>query len=405
MSNKPEPKGVVPPPGFHWDPNAQGESTSPGDRGAYVTTIHIGYKDTIQQVWYPGWPYPTAQQEDRYVTINGHKTLAGYYDYSHGRAGTWTPFTQQELQDHVKQETGDAQKQRDKAAQKAGFRNEADQKAQQQKTGQNTTAGAYDPNAANVSKGGSPWDNLTNTSRGDYSNSKITTSYTDLGQLPGSYLLPQTDLTQKQDTYQNLLKEFANSGKDNISKVQQELINAGLGNNVSATGLADSNTLAAYSGLLQNALLLQSGGQKITPDELLTGLAKSAKPKTTTSTAVTLTNRAQAQQALESAFADKLGRRPTDAEVAAFQQAINSYEQANPATTTTTTDASGNSVTSQKTIDPGTGSASFVSDYASNYAQTNPATAGEFHAAQALDFYNLALSTLAGGGISTGNTT
>lgn len=393
MANQP-PAGVAPPPGYHWDSDLQG----------YVGTYHDSYNHTSQVVWHPGDGAfdPQSFGTDRYTTVDGHKTLAGFWN----DAGNFVPFTKTELADHVKKETETANKTADAAAKKAGFKNAADQKAAATKAANGTASGSYNPNAnaTPATQNNNPWDNLAAGTSGDYSKSKITTGYT--GDTPGGYLLP-TNAGTSQATLEDLLKNFSNSGPDEIKKVQQQLRDAGIGGSgssaIQVTGIADTSTLVAYRGLLQNALLMQQNGQHITPDELLASLTKSVKSKTTTSTNVNLTNPVQARQALTTAFGDKLGRKPTDQEVLTFTSELNSYEKSNPNVSTTTTDASGQDVTNQTTTDKGTGSLNFVNDRALDTAQNDPRYAPEYHAAQVLDFYNLALQSLANSPVSTGN--
>lgn len=85
-------------------------------------------------------------------------------------------------------------------------------------------------------------------------------------------------------------------------------------------------------------------GNPIGMDEYLNRLVTNTGKNTTTSTNITTFDSADARNVLEQFYADAVGRRPTDEEVAKFTTAINDAARKKPSVTTTTTDAMGNSV-------------------------------------------------------------
>lgn len=238
-------------------------------------------------------------------------------------------------------------------------------------------------------------------------NASIVTGVNPVINQPGGYLVPTTSGTTH-GTQASLTETLAQMPKDQLEALQQKLISTGLFPQVRVTGVADGPTLNAYNTVLGYSYLYQTAnpGSKMnfTPDEILDTLVRT-KPKDTTqsTTTVNLTNPVQARQSLITAFSDKLGRRPTDSEVAAFTQALNTYERSNPDTTTADVAGDGSgTVKSVTNADKGTGTLNFVNDFASNYATTNPATAQEYQAAQHLAWYQVAIQALTNGGVSTG---
>lgn len=204
-----------------------------------------------------------------------------------------------------------------------------------------------------------------------------------------------------------LLKQLFQMPKNDVKALQQKLIAAG-STQVQVTGIADSATVNAYSQLLNYASLYQSANPNspnaFTPDELLDSLAASNPGKSKTvnekSTSISLTDPVKAQQTLVAAMADKLGRKPTDQEIAQFTGALNAYETANPTVTDTTrqTDASGLETSSNQTT---SGKATDPTAYAQQYIQSNHAP--EAQAVQHLQFWNIAMNALQGSGVNTGN--
>lgn len=210
-------------------------------------------------------------------------------------------------------------------------------------------------------------------------------------------------------TGDQLLRGLYQKTPDEIKSLQQQFKDAGV-NGIDVNGIVDGTTEKAYANLLTQTQLYQTANPNagITPDELLGSLAKAgkgsslAKTINETSTSTNITDPIKARQTLVQAMADKLGRKPTDQEIATFTQSLNAYETQNPTVTNTTlttddtgTEKSRTSTTTGKATDPG----AQALDYIQN--QHGP----EQKAVNHLNWYNVALAALTGGGVNTGLST
>jgi hypothetical protein len=240
-------------------------------------------------------------------------------------------------------------------------------------------------------------------------NDPIVTGVNPTTQQPGGWQVP-TGAGTTQGTQASLTEQLAQMPKSQLEALQNKLISTGLFPSVRVTGIADNATLSAYNTVLSYSLLYQFANPdkttSFTPDDVLNQLVNTKpKDKNQTSTSVNLTNKVQAEQSLITAFSNKLGRRPTDSEVANFVGALHAYETNNPDVTTQTVAGDGSGTVKNVTQNnKGTSSLYFSNDFANQFAVADPSVQAEYQAGQHLDFYNLALQALTQGPVSTGNT-
>lgn len=103
------------------------------------------------------------------------------------------------------------------------------------------------------------------------------------------------------------------------------------------------NNFAKFDKAIQSGTI-KSLDNPIGMDEYLNRIVTSGGKTTTTRTDITTFDAADARGILEQFYADSLGRRPTDEEVAKFNTAINDAAKKKPSVTTSTTDTMGNTV-------------------------------------------------------------
>jgi hypothetical protein len=340
----------------------------------------------------------------------------------------WQPYTDEQLKaQYSEAEKVHARDIKEQQARNAKTGQPSDESTARKQVSAQTTAGnkqsvgqpGVKNNAGDLSQGyagaqgqqteSDPWADISAQAVPSFqSTSKVLTDHKNpLADTPGGYLMgtptgrdPSMGLGTQQSV-EDILKGLSQKTPAEIKAIQQKMKDAG--SNVKVDGVVDNSFLAAYGQVLQSALLYQSQGKNITPDEILdaaadAGKKAAAKPKTSTNTSVSLTDPQTARATLEDAMTQKLGRRPTPQEVAQFTSALNAYESQNPTTTTqtTTTDADGNTTLNTSS----SGSAASPSAFASGYLLD--AHGPEVKAINHLNWYNVALSALGNGPVSTG---
>ena len=160
-----------------------------------------------------------------------------------------------------------------------------------------------------------------------------------------------------------------------IFEVQRLLYNTGYLASGFRTGWYDKSTEEALADAMADA-----NRQGLTLDQLAARISAGQKglkgtgyggsgsgPRDITSTSVSLTGRAGAQQVLTQALAQQLGREPSPTEVTRFLKSLNTEERANPTVTHTHIGAGGakqSSTTTQSDVNP--------SASAEAYAKTGP---------------------------------
>ena len=115
-------------------------------------------------------------------------------------------------------------------------------------------------------------------------------------------------------------------------------------------------------------------------------------PRDITSTSVSLTGRAGAQQVLQNALAQQLGREPTPQEVTRFMSGLNAEEKANPSVTHTHIGASGanqSSTTTQSSVD--------AAASALEWSKSEKSIQGERKKYQDSTYFDILHSMLSGG--------
>ncbi len=355
----------------------------------------------------PG-PSPTApsgQPSDApTILVNGQWVPAGHYVN-----GKWVRYTHQELENEAAAQSFQqvsSPKPKAKATPSAAPKPQPNPAPTPKATAKSkTSAGGYTTAASSTPKANDPFGAVGSLDTGlpDSGAGNIITKVP-----PSLHLSSRADdptLNATSQTGDELIRQLYAMPPDQLKALQQKLVDAG-SSQVTANGVADAATVNAYTNLLRTVQAYQTVNPQnpITPDELLNSLAKAhgaGKTINEKSTSTNLTDRITAQQTITQAFSSKLGRKPTDQEVAAFTSALNAYEQQNPTTTDTTlnTDASGleksrNTVTSGHSVDP--------SAYALQYINDNHGP--EQTAANHLAWYQVALQALQGGAVDTGLT-
>ena len=156
----------------------------------------------------------------------------------------------------------------------------------------------------------------------------------------------------------------------------------------SALTASDADIAKIWGDYAQQAANYFSAGQAITPWDIIAkdvssraGQSSKAGTKTETTSDTSLTSRLDSDAIFRSAAQSLLGRNPTDAENAKFQQLLNDQERANPttATITTTTDDEGRVIATNRQSEGGVTGAG-AAELARRQALQNPES-GAYQAA------------------------
>lgn len=158
--------------------------------------------------------------------------------------------------------------------------------------------------------------------------------------------------------------------------------------------LNDYKLSQLWAGYVAQAAGYYSVGKKVTPWDVIAKdrqqrEAYAAQPRTVTQTqsSLDLSSRTDASAMFEQAAQSLLGRNPTKSESASFYKALNAYEKANPAITTTTATYKGSDLLSQSSVTKGGVSEGARSYLAEQQAKADP----EYGAYQAATTYMGAL--------------
>lgn len=141
--------------------------------------------------------------------------------------------------------------------------------------------------------------------------------------------------------------------------------------------LKDAQVAQLWAGYVDAAASYLKAGKKVSPWDVLSkdmAQNESSKPRTVTQTQKTynISTAEDAAALFQGAAQTLLGRDPTKAEQARFKSVLNKYEQAHPATTTTTSDYTGQDLTNQTSTTTGGVSADTQNYIASEEAKKNP---------------------------------
>jgi hypothetical protein len=165
--------------------------------------------------------------------------------------------------------------------------------------------------------------------------------------------------------------------------------------------LKDAQLASLWAGYVEVSGKYSLAGKYLSPWEIIgkdisTHSEAVAKPRTVnqTSTQYNLSTAEDAHALFQGAAQTLLGRDPTKAEIARFKGTLNKYEQANPATTTTTSNYLGSELQSQTSKTTGGVTAASQQLMAEEEAKKNP----EFGAYQAATSGMNWLMEMIGGG-------
>lgn len=143
--------------------------------------------------------------------------------------------------------------------------------------------------------------------------------------------------------------------------------------------MRDKDIASAWADYVTQAAMYQTQGQHVSPWDALAkdiaGVSKAAsEPRTTTATQkqYNISTAEDAAALFQGAAQTLLGRDPTKAEQARFKSVLNKYEQANPATTTTTSTYVGQDLQNQTSTTSGGVSAATQQYIAGEEAKKNP---------------------------------
>ena len=212
-----------------------------------------------------------------------------------------------------------------------------------------------------------------------------------------------------QATVDDLLKQGLSLSADDLKGLQSKLWLAGMYGGTSVKSAAeipfghyDENTIGAYANLLTLTAQQNARGMdntyidtmnELVQQRMLTGQANPSGSKTSTSTSYDLSDPETAKGILTNVLQSLTGRSiPNPNEVAGFQQALGSYEQENPSTSTSTTNSDG---TQTDTSRAGTSALKIggKNQVAQDYLYANDGNEIANHAA-ATTYYQAALATL-----------
>lgn len=198
-------------------------------------------------------------------------------------------------------------------------------------------------------------------------------------------------------------------GSDQIKSLQNALFEASYLGRTQISGHTDDATRSAWANMLQDAHQYNTlhPDSPMTPDQWLAASAMATKQiggggaggvgtstSTSTSTSVSLTDPITAGVLLNQTLTQALGRGATQAERARFRAALNAYQEANPATTSTTVDRATGMVTRSSVHDRSVS----PSAYAEAYAQSGNLGLEANTYKVATDYYAAAAKVLRAGG-------
>jgi hypothetical protein len=154
----------------------------------------------------------------------------------------------------------------------------------------------------------------------------------------------------------DLYKKFLTASPADVLKIQKKMLAAGLLNSIDQPGLPEG-TQGKYMDLLQLVAIQNAAGQNLTPDQLLDRMARANAAgiaggsaggvSTSSSSRVTTTSAGDARAILTQQFQQDHGRAPSEQEIATFTSALNTYQEAHPATSSSTTDRRGHTTVSE----------------------------------------------------------